>query len=135
MNTTTTISTWTGLVQQFLPIFTTPTGEIFFRLLTGWILCTARRTVTGIIPFADPMSLRAHDAYHRFFPDAGAGKTLAASGDNACPEILPNRDYYFEAYSVCSPNGHYQVLPIRGRPPDFRTQIKLPVFDSKNVST
>jgi hypothetical protein len=41
----------------------------------------------------------------------------------------------FEAYSVCSPNGHYQVLPIRGRPPDFRTQIKLPVFDSKKIST
>lgn len=29
----------------------------------------------------------------------------------------------FEAYSVCSPNGHYQVLSIRGRPPDFRTPI------------
>lgn len=70
MNTTFTISTWTQLVQQFLPIFTTPTGEIFIRLITGWILCTARRTVTGIIPFADPLSLRAHDAYHRFFPDA-----------------------------------------------------------------
>lgn len=28
------------------------------------------RTVTGMIPFADPWSLRAHDAYHRFFPDA-----------------------------------------------------------------
>ena len=41
----------------------------------------------------------------------------------------------FEAYSICSPNGHYQVLPIRGRPPDFRAQITLPVFDSKKVST
>lgn len=70
MNTTTTISTWTSLVQQFLPIFTTPTGEVFIRLISGWILCTARRTITGIIPFADPLSLRAHDAYHRFFPDA-----------------------------------------------------------------
>jgi hypothetical protein len=65
-----TTSAWTELLQQFLPIFTTPAAEIFIRLITGWILCTTRRTVTGIIPFADPLGLRAHDAYHRFFPDA-----------------------------------------------------------------
>ena len=63
-------STWMELLQQFFPIFTTPTANIFARLMTGWILCTIRRTVTGIIPFADPMTLRAHDAYHRFLPDA-----------------------------------------------------------------
>jgi hypothetical protein len=63
-------SVWTELLQQFLTIFTTPAAQIFIRLITGWILCTTRRTVTGIIPFADPLSLRAHDAYHRFFPDA-----------------------------------------------------------------
>ena len=63
-------SAWTELIQQFLPIFTTPTGEVFIRLITGWILCTVRRTVTGMMPFADPLSLHAHDAYHRFFPDA-----------------------------------------------------------------
>jgi hypothetical protein len=65
-----TISTWAELVQQFLPIFTAPGGEIFTRMLTGWVLCTSRRTVTGMIPFADPWNCRAHDAYHRFFPDA-----------------------------------------------------------------
>jgi len=63
-------SSWTELLQQFFPIFTAPTSEIFLQLITGWILCTTRRTVTGMIPFADPLSLRAHDAYHRFFPDA-----------------------------------------------------------------
>jgi hypothetical protein len=62
-------STWTELLQQFLPIFTAPTSRIFLRLIKGWILCTARRTVTGIIPFADPLGLRAHDSYHRFFPE------------------------------------------------------------------
>ncbi len=25
----------------------------------------------------------------------------------------------FEPYSVSSPNGHYQVLPVDGRPPEF----------------
>lgn len=65
----TVISTWMDITQQFFPIFTAPGAEIFSRLVTGWILCTTRRTITGIMPFADPCSQRAHDAYHRFFPD------------------------------------------------------------------
>jgi len=65
----TVISTWTDIIQQFFPIFTIPGAEIFSRLMTGWILCTARKTITGIFPFADPCFQRAHDAYHRFFPD------------------------------------------------------------------
>jgi len=62
-------STWTELLQQFFPIFTAPGADIFVRLITGWVLCTTRRTVTGILPFADPSGLRTHDAYHRFLPD------------------------------------------------------------------
>jgi len=64
------ISAWTLLVQQFFPVFTAPGAEIFSRLITGWILRTTRRTITGIIPLADPLGQRSHDAYHRFFPDA-----------------------------------------------------------------
>jgi len=70
MNTIITISTWTDIIQHFLPIFTNPTAEIFARLVTGWVLCTAKRTICGILPFADPDGQKAHDAYHRFFPDA-----------------------------------------------------------------
>jgi hypothetical protein len=70
MNTITTISTWTDIINQFFPIFTAPGAEIFSQLMTSWILCTARRTITGILPFADPCFQRAHDAYHRFFPDS-----------------------------------------------------------------
>ena len=66
----TVISTWPDVIQQFFPIFTAPGAEIFSRLMTGWILCTARRTITSILPFADPCFQRAHDAYHRFFPDS-----------------------------------------------------------------
>ena len=50
----TTITTWTSLFQQFLPLFTQPAGVIFTRLTIGWILCTVRRTVTGMLPFVDP---------------------------------------------------------------------------------
>jgi hypothetical protein len=59
-----------SLLQQFLPFFTKPTGEIFTRLTIGWILCATRRTVTGMLPFADPAGEHTHDAYHRIFPDA-----------------------------------------------------------------
>ena len=63
-------STWSELLGQFFHLFTKPGARIFANLMTGWILCTARRTVTGILPFADPLYSKAHDAYHRFFPDA-----------------------------------------------------------------
>ena len=66
----TTITTWTSLIQQFLPLFTRPAGAIFAYLIAGWILCTVRRTVTGMLPFADFAGGHAHDAFHRFFPDA-----------------------------------------------------------------
>jgi len=61
-------SAWSGLLGQFFHLFTTPGGEIFLSLVTGWVLCTARRTITGILPFADPDGRHAHDAFHRFLP-------------------------------------------------------------------
>lgn len=70
MNTISIISAWTDIINQFLGIFTAPGTKIFRCLLGGWVLCTVRRTVTGMLPFADPLGERAHDAYHRFFPDA-----------------------------------------------------------------
>ncbi|MFQ6036877.1 MAG: transposase [Sedimentisphaerales bacterium] len=70
MNTTIITSAWDTIIQYFFPVFTAPTAQTFLHLVTGWILCTARHTITGILPFADPAGRRAHDAYHRFFPDA-----------------------------------------------------------------
>jgi hypothetical protein len=66
----TIIATWTSLIQPFLIFFTQPGGVIFTRLISGWVLCTVRRTVTGMLPYADPDGRQAHDAFHRFFPDA-----------------------------------------------------------------
>jgi hypothetical protein len=70
MDTTDCISTWTVLLQQFFPAFTAPGAQLFLGLVSGWVLCTARRTITGIVPFADPKGRHAHDAFHRFLPDA-----------------------------------------------------------------
>jgi hypothetical protein len=70
MDTTTCISTWTALLQQFFSAFTAPGTQVFLALISGWVLCTARHTITGILPFADPKGQHAHDAFHRFLPDA-----------------------------------------------------------------
>jgi hypothetical protein len=70
MNVVYITSTWTDIIQYFFPVFTTPTANIFLNLVTGWVLCTGRKLITRIIPFADPEDLHAHDAYHRLFPDA-----------------------------------------------------------------
>ena len=70
MSTYSLVSAWTDLCQQLFPIFTQPTAHVFLRLVTGWVLCTGRRTITGIIPFADPGRIRSHDTYHRFFSKA-----------------------------------------------------------------
>lgn len=68
MDTTASISTWTSLIQQFFSAFTAPSAQVFLALVTGWVLCTARHTITGILPFADPTGRHAHDAFHRFLP-------------------------------------------------------------------
>ena len=60
-------STLTEALLSVLPVFTDPTGRNFVRIVVGWLLCPGRRTITGIIPFADPEGDRQHDAYHRFF--------------------------------------------------------------------
>jgi len=70
MDTTSTVSAWPHLIQQFFPVFTAPGAEIFLALVTGWVLCTGRHTITGILSFADPVSRHTHDAFHRFLPDA-----------------------------------------------------------------
>ena len=70
MNTITTIVAWRSLILHFLSNFTIPGGKIFVQLLNRWILCTVWRTVTGILPFADPDGQHAYDAFHRFFPNA-----------------------------------------------------------------
>lgn len=66
----TSISAWSQIVMQFSAIFTQPTTHIFAELISGWILCPTRKTVTGMIGFMHPKKRRPHDAYHRFFPDA-----------------------------------------------------------------
>ena len=43
------------------------THQVFCQLVTAWMLCTTRRTVSGVIAFIPKAERRAHDTYHNFF--------------------------------------------------------------------
>ena len=59
-----------GFMTALEPVFTGPTFATCIRLVAGWILCPARRTITGVYPFADPTRGRCVEIYHHFFRSA-----------------------------------------------------------------
>jgi hypothetical protein len=58
-------TTWQSTVAHYATEFTAPSFLLFSQLLTAWLLCTGRRTVTGMLRLIEPTQRRAHDAYHR----------------------------------------------------------------------
>ena len=58
-------STWQRTLAQYATAFTAPAFRLFAQLLTAWLLCTGRRTVTGMLRLIEPTQRHAHDAYHR----------------------------------------------------------------------
>lgn len=60
---------WSALLSGFAAAFTTPSFEIFLRLSAAWVLCPGGRRITRLVPLAEPLGEKAHDAYHRFFRD------------------------------------------------------------------
>ena len=61
---------WQALLTMTTAAFTRPAYRIFCQIASGWILCPVRRTITGMMPTADPEHKRPHDAFHYFFRDA-----------------------------------------------------------------
>lgn len=51
-------------------VFTAPSLANFLTLITGWLLCRARRTTTGLIVAAGAVGRKHFGAYHRFFSQA-----------------------------------------------------------------
>ena len=89
--------------------FTQPGRVIFMQLTTGRILCAIKRTVTGILPFADPDGMHAHDAYHRFFPDACW--CMALLDGLAVVSVAKKQQTHVYGYAVESNQGHAQHYP------------------------
>jgi hypothetical protein len=54
----------------FQNCFTAPSFERFVTLMTGWILCIEKHTVTGVIRAAGVVGKREHGGFHRFFNTA-----------------------------------------------------------------
>ena len=76
------MNTWVALLAGSRAVFHAPSFAIFTDLLTGWVCAPGRRTITAMITVADPIGVRAHDAYHRFVRDgvwnmSGLWATLA----------------------------------------------------------
>lgn len=57
---------WDACTRACAPAFTQPSMPIFQELMSAWVLCPGRHTVTRMIRMLDPAPRRKHDAYHRF---------------------------------------------------------------------
>jgi hypothetical protein len=69
------------LLAAFRPCFTAPTFRIFRYLVAGWVHCTGRRTVTGVVVAAGVAGWWHVSVFHRFFSRArwdldGLGRVL-----------------------------------------------------------
>lgn len=60
------IDLWDTFVAACAPTFTQPSFALFEELLSAWVLCPGRHTVTRMIRMLGPTPRRQHDAYHRF---------------------------------------------------------------------
>jgi hypothetical protein len=60
-----TTEAWTGLLSLLASLFTALTFSILGELLTAYVLCPVRRTVTGMMRGGGLVDKRPRDAYHR----------------------------------------------------------------------
>ena len=60
------VSSLVEIISMLLPAFTEPGAIRFQQILLAWILCPGRRTITGMIPFADPEGKSHYSSFHRF---------------------------------------------------------------------
>src|SRR4051812_38530166 len=59
-----------SLLAAFAPCFTAPTFRTFNLLVSGWLQCRGRRTVTGLVIAAGAVGQRHISVFHRFFARA-----------------------------------------------------------------
>jgi len=63
-------SSFTQLLQHFVPVFTTPSFQTFVAILSGWVLSQRRRFITEVI-FSSGNTGHGHwSCFHRFFSQA-----------------------------------------------------------------
>jgi hypothetical protein len=70
MHTTIVPETFSGLLAAFAGGFTAPSYRTFVTLVTGWVQCLGRRTVTAMVVAAGAVGSRHISVFHRFFSRA-----------------------------------------------------------------
>jgi DDE superfamily endonuclease len=70
MHTAIVPETFTGFLVAFEGCFSAPSYRTFVTLVTGWVQCLGRRTVTAMVIAADAVGTRHISAFHRFFSRA-----------------------------------------------------------------
>ena len=55
---------------EFAPCFTAPSFKNFVVVISGWIQCVSRRTITGMIEAAGVVGEMHHERFHRWFSRA-----------------------------------------------------------------
>ena len=71
--------------------FTAPSFQRFLTLINGWLLCTGKHTVTGVMRAAGVAGKREHSGYHRFFSrGAWQPDTIGITLLNLALKTLPN---------------------------------------------
>src|SRR5436305_5228277 len=62
--------TFEPLLAAFQPCFTAPSYRTFCLLVSGWLQCRGRHTVTGLVIAAGAVGGRHISVFHRFFARA-----------------------------------------------------------------
>src|SRR5262245_56474297 len=70
MPTTIVPESFVGLITAFEACFAAPSFRNFATLVTGWVHCLGRRTVTAVVTAAGAVGERHISVYHRFFARA-----------------------------------------------------------------
>lgn len=59
--------TFVECLHLFSGCFTAPSFQRFMTLMAGWLLCTDKHTVTGVMRAGGVVGKREHSGFHRFF--------------------------------------------------------------------
>ena len=94
------IPAWDAIISNFSPVFTQPAARIFVNLVTGWVLCTCRRTITGILPFAEPKGKRPHDALAALRRVLWRKRITAMFGNHTVPARII--EFFIEAVATAA---------------------------------